>query len=157
MKRTLRTAIAVLLFFALTTIHALAFSDVAENDWFYENVTDMTNSGYLKGYEDGSFRPYGTITKAEFVAIVSRISNLSPSASEVDHWASGLMQSALTQGYYDWDEIPPSSSSFNESITRQLAFKIVMNAFLPQAAGRHKDISRAPDFSDLDGRLQTGS
>lgn len=148
MKKT----IIFFLIFTLLPFAASAFSDVSDSDWFYSNVTDMTSNGYLKGYEDGSFRPHGIITKAEFVTIVSRIGNLTPSPASSNHWAAAQMQSALSEGYYDWDEIPPTGESYDEPIIRQLAFKIVMKAFLPQAAGQYNDIANAPDFSELDGR-----
>lgn len=35
-----------------------AFSDISEEDWFYQYVTLMVLSGAIEGYEDGTFRPY---------------------------------------------------------------------------------------------------
>lgn len=131
---------------------AYGFSDVKESDWFYETVTDMTDMGYLAGYEDGSFRPGGIITKAEFVSIVGRIAGLSPTSGQTSHWAAPMLQGALDNGYYDWDEIPPTGETYDDPITRQLAFKIVMKAFLPDAKGDYNDAAKAPDFSELDGR-----
>lgn len=132
---------------------AYGFSDVQQNDWFYDNVTDMTNSGYLSGYEDGTFRPAGIITKAELVSVVGRVSGLDEKRGQTSHWASGMLQAALDAGYYDWDEIPPTGESFDEPITRQLAIKIVMKAFLPDKKGDYNQVSGAvKDFSQLDGR-----
>ena len=148
----MKRAIIFLLIFTFLPLGVFAFSDVSGGDWFYQNVEDMTDQGYLQGYDDGTFRPYGAITKAEFVAIVSRLCNLAPASGDTKHWASGLMQSALSNGYYDWDEIPPTGDSYDEPINRQLAFKIVMKALLPQATGKYEDISKAPDFNELDGR-----
>ena len=145
---------SVLLAFSLLAVSACAygFSDVKNGDWFYENVTDMTSNGYLSGYEDGTFRPSGIITKAELVSIVARIAGLSTKTAQTNHWAALLMQSALDSGYYDWDEIPPTGETYDEPITRQVAFKIVMKAFLPDLKGDYNEASKAPDFADLDGR-----
>ena len=142
----------VFIFVCMTPFCAFSFSDVSGGDWFYENVTDMTENGYLKGYEDGTFRPGGVITKAEFVSIVSRIAGLPQETVSLNHWAAPLMQSALSRGFYDWDEIPPADESYDMPIERQLAFKIVMKAFLPDKKGSYDDIAKAPDFSGLDGR-----
>ena len=50
--------ICVILILTVTGVLADSpYSDVRPGDWFYENVTDMSNFGYLKGYPDGSFRP----------------------------------------------------------------------------------------------------
>lgn len=132
---------------------AAGFSDVNEGDWFYDNVTDMTNQGYLSGYEDGTFRPSGIITKAELVSVTGRIANLTASASaQSSHWAAPMMQAALDKGFYDWDEIPPTGETYDDAITRQLAVKIIMKAFMPDAKGDYNDAAKAPDFSALDGR-----
>lgn len=132
---------------------AYGFLDVKQSDWFYENVTDMTESGYLSGYEDGSFRPSGIITKAELVSVVCRVNSLVEKNAQTPHWASGMLSSALDEGYYDWDEIPPTGETYDEPITRQLAVKIVMKAFLPDEKGDYNAVSSAvKDFSQLDGR-----
>lgn len=47
------TALVMMIF----CVNACAFSDVQSGSWYYDNVTDMTNQGYLSGYEDGTFRP----------------------------------------------------------------------------------------------------
>lgn len=148
-KKVLLPTIILICMFSLT---ALGFSDVSEENWFYRNVTDMAEQGYLTGYEDGSFRPDGIITQAEFVTVVARVAQLAPSTASGSHWAAPMLASALSHGYYDWDEIPPTGESFDAPISRQLAFKIVMNAFLPQKTGVYEDIAHAPDFTDLDGR-----
>ncbi len=132
---------------------AYGFSDVNRGDWFYENVTEMADNGYLSGYEDGTFRPSDIITKAELASVVGRVSGLSEKSSQNNHWAGKMMQAALDAGYYDWDEIPPTGETYDEPITRQLAVKIVMKAFLPDAEGDYNKVSSsAKDFEQLDGR-----
>ncbi|MBQ6558604.1 MAG: S-layer homology domain-containing protein, partial [Clostridia bacterium] len=133
----MKRRIGILLFAALMLISSCAygFSDVQSGDWFYENVTAMTDMGYLAGYEDGTFRPSGIITKAELVSITGRISGLNASSEQTNHWAAPMVQAALNAGYFDYDEIPPTGETFDEPITRQLAVKIVMKAFLPDAKG----------------------
>ncbi|MCC8161402.1 MAG: cellulase family glycosylhydrolase [Oscillospiraceae bacterium] len=132
---------------------AYGFSDVGEESWYYENVTEMTDYGYLSGYEDGTFRPSGIITKAELVSVVGRVYGLSEQSGASGHWADGMMSAALNGGWYDWDEIPPTGETYDEPITRQLAVKIVMNAFLPDERGDYNQVYGAVnDFSQLDGR-----
>ncbi len=154
MKKTVIICIVMLavLFSSFISAPVLGFDDVKETDWFYQNVTDMTKNGYLSGYEDGTFRPSGIITKAELVSIVARIKNLPGGAQNISHWAAPMMASALAEQYYDWDEIPPDGKTYDEPIIRELAFKIVMNAFLKDASGKYEDAAKAPDFDELDGR-----
>lgn len=129
------------------------FSDVSENSWYAGTVKHMTDEGWLSGYPDGTFRPQGKISAAEFVSIVCKCAGLSSSYGSVQHWASGQLQAALEAGWYDWDEIPPTGERFDQPISRQLAVKILMKALLPQARGEYSEqAGRIQDLSSLDGR-----
>lgn len=147
---------AVQIFFGVIARGAadtVSFSDIEPNQWYYKNITEMTASGILKGYSDGTFKPQQPITAAEFVTITARRAGLAPSAGQTSHWAADRMQSALESGWYDWDELPPTGEKYNLSITRELAVKIVMKAFLPASRGDYKTESKKiKDFSSLSGR-----
>lgn len=49
------------------------FSDVSENDWFYNQVVGSIQYGWITGYSDGTFQPNKTISRAEVTAIVNRM------------------------------------------------------------------------------------
>lgn len=51
----------------------IMFSDLEENRWSYEYITNMAKKGILKGYEDGTFKPQNNITRAEIAVILCRI------------------------------------------------------------------------------------
>ena len=129
------------------------FADVNEGDWYYSCVSEMTELGALKGYPDGTFRPNSPISKSELISITARLQGLKPGQSASSHWAAGLMKAALDAGWYDWDEAPPTGESYDEPIIRQLAVKIIMNAFAPDAQGDYNtESAKMADFSQLDGR-----
>ena len=135
------------------TTPAWAFNDVRSGDWYADNVTTMTNKGYLKGYPDGSFQPNSAITAAEYVSVVARVGGIKAKTAQNSHWAGGLLQSALEQGWYDWDEIPPTAATYDQPLTRQLAVKITMKAFAPNARGDYNtESAKMADFSKLSGR-----
>ena len=132
---------------------APVFPDVHETDWFYSNVTFMAEQGFVTGYPNGSFGPNNAISGAEFVTIAARMRGLQPKTAQNFHWAGGLAQAALDKGWYDWDELPPTAHTYDEPLTRQLAVKIVMKAFAPDARGDYSTWSaKIADFSLLDGR-----
>ncbi|MDP4098867.1 S-layer homology domain-containing protein [Paenibacillus sp. P96] len=54
---------------------AAAFKDVPASHWAKASIDDAVNNGYLKGYADGTFRPSAPVTRAEFAAILSRVSS----------------------------------------------------------------------------------
>lgn len=49
------------------------FSDVNEGDWFNEAVSTMAAAGIVTGYPDGTFLPNNPVSRAEFAAIATRL------------------------------------------------------------------------------------
>lgn len=68
-----------------SSVFALTFSDV-ENDetvaWAKDSITKMTDAGYIKGYEDNTFRPSRAISKVECLLLMSRMLGVEESAYE---------------------------------------------------------------------------
>lgn len=48
------------------------YPDVSAGDWYNKAIATLSRMGILSGYEDGSFRPNATVTRAEFAAIAAR-------------------------------------------------------------------------------------
>ncbi len=48
------------------------YCDVNVDRWSNTSISSMTKGGYIKGYEDGTFRPANDITRAEFATLVLR-------------------------------------------------------------------------------------
>ncbi len=101
-------ALVIVLAMALSSV-AFAFTDVAEDAGYYEAVEVMSALGLLKGYEDGTFGPDKTITRAEFAAVVVRALGMEDAAAGAvantmftdvtsSHWAAGYVQIANQQG-----------------------------------------------------------
>ena len=64
------------------------FTDVSADDWFYEQVVGSIKYGWITGYEDGTFRPNNTITRAEVTTIVNRMLGRAADKDYVDdNWA----------------------------------------------------------------------
>ncbi len=53
----------------------LSFPDVAEDSEYYTAVAACQEQGWICGYEDGTFRPNNTLTRAEAVVIYNNIMN----------------------------------------------------------------------------------
>ena len=49
-----------------------SYSDVEADDWFNNAICTLSNAGIINGYNDGTFKPNGKITRAEFATIASR-------------------------------------------------------------------------------------
>ena len=90
MKKIISSALILALL--LTSTVSFAFSDVETLHWANEYIERLTNDGIINGYEDGTFRPDGLVTKAELAKLV--YTSFSPEGkeggfSDIDsHWAN---------------------------------------------------------------------
>ncbi len=154
LRKALALALALLCQLTLLAPQSwAAYTDVPQGAWYFDMVNQMSQTGLLSGYQDGSFRPDSPITAAEFTAVTARAAGLSPSAASGGHWAAGIMKAALDRGWYDWDELPPTGEGYDQPIPRQLAAKIAMKALAPDVRGDYNSQSqKIRDFSALEGR-----
>ncbi len=53
------------------------FTDVPENHWAHDYIMSLTNNGIIMGYEDGSFKPDNTVTRAEWSKMLVTAFNIS--------------------------------------------------------------------------------
>lgn len=70
------TCTALLFSAAVLPVSAAGFSDVDSDEkvaWAKSSIDKMTDAGYIKGYEDGTFRPQKSISKIECLILMSRM------------------------------------------------------------------------------------
>ncbi len=85
------------------------FSDVSTTNTYSEAICAVYDAGWISGYPDGTFRPNATITRAETVKIINKMSGrttLTPFSYSytmktfwdvpADHWAYGAIGEAST-------------------------------------------------------------
>lgn len=77
-----------------TNLPVKTFSDVKNSDYYYSQVTALTTSGVLKGYEDGTFRPKNTVTLGEALKMIMTSVGYAEQAPTDSHWASGYLAKA---------------------------------------------------------------
>lgn len=105
------------------------FTDVDVSAWYAEAVRQMTGFGLVNGYADGTFLPNASITRAEFVTILSRFPHEETDSDMLfidvpeTHWAFDAVHTALAQGWVTGD--PSGLFRPNDSITRAEAVTIL--------------------------------
>lgn len=67
-----------------------AFTDVAETDWYYPQISAAASRGWIGGYPDGTFRPNSPITRAQAAAVINRLLNRRADEGFVDSRPAGL-------------------------------------------------------------------
>ena len=84
------------------------FSDVPDFEWFNEPVSTLARASVLTGYEDLTFRPNEPITRAELATILTRLTVLEKTESDVTpanfkdlagHWAAANIRTAAANGW----------------------------------------------------------
>lgn len=120
------------------------FSDVAAGTWYHDAVAALSGLGIVGGYADGSFAPDRTITRAEFVTILSRFYPTDGAVGgfpdvPADHWAADAIASAAARGWVHGYE--DGSFGPDRTITRAEAVT-VLDAVLGRSAGAEETQAR---------------
>ncbi|WP_264930391.1 YDG domain-containing protein [Paenibacillus sp. LS1] len=99
--------ITVMLFSSFNVVFGAAESSVSdiEGNWAESQITKWIDKGFIHGYEDGSFKPNNTITRAEFFSLVNRSYGFTETASvsfkdvTSSNWAYAEVSKAVKAGY----------------------------------------------------------
>ena len=125
-------AMLVVFMMVVSTVAFASFTDVAEDSTYNVAVKVGTDLGLFTGYEDGSFKPEGEITRAEFAAIVVRMKGQEAQAEgaksatmftdvPATHWAAGYINIAvrlgIINGYGDGNFGPSDLVEYQDAIT----------------------------------------
>lgn len=80
---------------------AAGFNDLAADHWAYSYVDTLVTEGTINGFEDGTFRPTATVSRAQFVKMIGKGSTLF-SNDFVDvpstHWAYDYIMTSGLEG-----------------------------------------------------------
>lgn len=116
------------------------FKDVPATHWAAPFVAEAARQKLLKGYQDGSFRPDGTVTEMEALTVAIRLLGFEDDALELGPWPEGFVAQAvkiglLTQAekqYFLGKEGFVASSPASRGKVAVLAHRLL---FLPGKAG----------------------
>lgn len=130
-----------------------AYSDVKAGDWFNNAVSTLSNAGIIAGYEDGSFRPNGYITRAEFATIAARFFDVTYNGKDLfpdisGHWAKDYINQAANKGFVNGYE--DGTFKPDRNITRAEAVTLVNRTLDRHPDKNHftKDMLVWPDNMD---------
>ena len=117
------------------------YSDVSEDAWYNNAVSTLSNAGIIDGYEDGTFKPDGNITRAEFATIAVRFFEATYDGEDLfsdiaGHWAQDYIHEAANAGIVDG--YPDGTFRPQQYITRAEAMTMV-----------NRTIDRHPDADHL--------
>ena len=117
------------------------YTDVPADAWYNNAVSTLSNAGIIDGYEDGTFKPDGNITRAEFATIAVRFFEATYDGEDLfsdiaGHWAQDYINEAANAGIVDG--YPDGTFGPQKLITRAEAMTMV-----------NRTIDRHPDADHL--------
>lgn len=138
LKRFGALALSLAMTLSLTAVPAQAaeFTDVPSDFWGHADIVKMSNLGYAKGYEDGTFKPNGKMTAAETLLFCARATGVDPTtqnkiaadrleqmtevlptANNMNVWAAKEMALAVETGVLSVAELEALSQTDPKTVT----------------------------------------
>jgi len=130
------------------------FSDISKH-WGSSSITKWTRNGLISGYKDGTFKPNGFITRAEFCALINKVFGYSKKSTEnysdvlVSKWYTEVSAIAKAAGYTKgWAD---NTFEGNEPIKREEAVLALVNAFQLSSVDKGEYLSKYTDLKAYKG------
>ena len=151
LKRSLGALLAVCMLVSMLPTALAADRSELDGHWAKESLTYFADQGWMKGYEDGTYKPDRTVTRAEFIALLNRVCGLTEQTEGVldkftdmkkDQWYYKDVAIAVTAGYVEGDS--KTTISPNANITREQAFTMIGRV----AKLSSQDLSALDKFTD---------
>lgn len=146
-KRCMAMAAALTMSLAISSTALAAIPSDIGGHWAQGTIIQWTSKGYISGYEDGTFKPDNSITRAEFVRLVNqsmgytKTGNAYFSDVSSSYWGYNDIQKGVAAGYVRGD----GNGKFrpNDPVSRQEAAVMIA-----QICGLGQDYSAAAKYTD---------
>ena len=132
----------------------IEFSDVSKDSYSYEAIDFMMNNKIISGYEDGTFKPKNSITRAEFAKIISSLvyadTALGTNCPCTDislNWAKEHIEKIYKAGWIKG--YPDNTFRPDNNITRA-EFMVIVNRVLGRNINSDDITAYETYFTDID-------
>lgn len=114
-----------------------AFTDVGRDHWAYSGIASAVKSGYVQGYEDGTFKPNRSVTRAEFIKMAAQALRLDkPEAAAGGKWYVPYVDAAVAAGIFVYTDF---NKDWDKPITRFEMSRIAIRASAGQGEKKEFD------------------
>jgi hypothetical protein len=120
--------------------------DVNATDWFYEDVTNLLNTGVINGYPDNTFKPNESINVAEYIKMILMVSDY-PLVTPIndDIWYRKYVDTALANNLIAEGDY----ADYLRPITRGEMGKIIHQILKLQYANAQEYIPQVLDYASI--------
>lgn len=130
---------------ATSATESVPFTDVPAWQWYAQPIALAREAGLISGYADGSFRPQGMLTCAEFLRMTLPTALITPSTPG-NHWARGYYADGLDRQLFTEDDLRPAM--LDAPMPRKLMALIYAGLLEEAPAKGQAPIPRA-DYTDV--------
>ena len=127
MKKVITTLLATAMLMSNTAFakdYPQNFWDVSKDHWAFEYIADLADRGVIDGYDDGSFKPERTVSRAEWAKIMVDAAGVTVNDDSIyfsdmsNHWANKYVNAAMNYltGYAD-GSYRPDQTAVREDVT----------------------------------------
>ena len=130
LKKLITSVLVVLTLFIFTmpTAAESNYTDVTEDDWYFDSLGTMSDNNIITGFPDGSFQGSGTLNRDQYLAMLCRLIGEDPGVADV-YWAQNYIDKALQENWLNELEGEP----YNLPITRYEAALLTSRALATTA------------------------
>ena len=119
--------------YAYDPFYPISYTDIGDS-WYTEAVRIVSQAGVFQGYNDGTFKPEGKITRAEWVATLRRFQDLKKVSGNdmglsMGHWATEEIEAAYQAGWLGVYQDGIAHFDADKPITRQEVAYVSNKAF----------------------------
>ncbi len=108
--------VTIAMHFAKSTTGNVKFTDLSSDHWAYGNIQSAYANGWINGYDDGSFHPDSTITRAEVATIANNMLGRIPDKAYIDANAATLKRFPdVTSGFWGYYTIVEASNTHSHT------------------------------------------
>ena len=94
----------------------VSFTDVSASHPYYSAIAKAVGLGWVNGYEDGTFKPDGSITRAEAAKVVNRALSRTPDKEWIDENIKDALYSDLGPDHWAYYELMEASVAHTASV-----------------------------------------
>ena len=144
MKKNILMTMMVFLIVCISSVTFAAanpFSDLPENHWAYDDVTELAANGIISSYEDGTFLGNRNATRYEVAVMVAnlyikktnedfyRVENPFSDVPK-NHWAADAITTLVAYGVEKGEDYGDGTFRGNRNITRGELRTLLSNLFI---------------------------
>lgn len=142
-----------------TPAPTIKFTDVPQDLWARPYIEALATRGIIKGFPDGTFKPGGSITRAEFAALLQKAFEQKPKATAAkfkdvssNFWALPAIQTSVKSGFLQG--YPKNVFRPNQAISKAQVLVALANGLgvtpanaSPQVLKTYQDANQIPDYA----------